>query len=73
MCFIGLLFCLCYDLFELDCFFKVFPDLLIDPQQLQMVTIAIALREIGYAIQVMTLICRLYLFQLLLKLNSVVE
>ncbi|KAH9731720.1 glycos transf 1 domain-containing protein [Citrus sinensis] len=33
----------------------VFPDLLIDPQQLQMVTIAIALREIGYAIQVYSL------------------
>ncbi|KAE8685128.1 putative UDP-rhamnose:rhamnosyltransferase 1-like isoform 1 [Hibiscus syriacus] len=33
----------------------VFPDLLVDPQQLLMVTIAAALREIGYELQVYSL------------------
>ncbi|GKU96742.1 hypothetical protein SLEP1_g9944 [Rubroshorea leprosula] len=33
----------------------VFPDLLVDPQQLLMVTVAAALRELGYAIQVYSL------------------
>ncbi|KAK8504158.1 hypothetical protein V6N13_132017 [Hibiscus sabdariffa] len=33
----------------------VFPDLLVDPQQLLMVTIATALREIGYELQVYSL------------------
>ncbi|XP_031278478.1 uncharacterized protein LOC116136938 isoform X1 [Pistacia vera] len=33
----------------------VFADLLVDPQQLLMVTVAIALREIGYSIQVYSL------------------
>ncbi|XP_022716298.1 uncharacterized protein LOC111275310 [Durio zibethinus] len=46
----------CYYLFIAfffqNLYFKVFDDLLVDPQQLLMVTIATALREIGYEIQV---------------------
>lgn len=34
------------------CVIKVFPDLLVDPQQILMVTVAASLQEIGYSIQV---------------------
>lgn len=46
--------CNLYYSFYFYCYFylKVFADLLVDPQQLLMVTVAIALREIGYSIQV---------------------
>ncbi|KAJ0110732.1 hypothetical protein Patl1_00530 [Pistacia atlantica] len=41
--------------FDFYFYLKVFADLLVDPQQLLMVTVAIALREIGYSIQVYSL------------------
>ena len=47
---------LLYNLFDFNTFVKVFPDLLVDPQQLLMVTVASALLEMGYTIQVMQMI-----------------
>lgn len=51
-----MVFVLVYNLFDFDVFVKVFPDLLVDPQQLLMVTVASALLEMGYTIQVMPMI-----------------
>lgn len=51
-----------FDFFFFFFSLKVFGELLVDSQQLLMVTVATALLEIGYDVQVLRLLCSLYLY-----------
>ena len=51
----------CDCLFDFIFYMKVFADLLVDSQQILMVTVAAALQEIGYEIQVVSFVCFFHL------------
>jgi hypothetical protein len=58
-CFFFLVVCDC--LFDFIFYMKVFADLLVDSQKILMVTVAAALQEIGYEIQVVSFVCFFHL------------